>query len=131
MQESKKDRPLSPHLSIYKWQISNSLSILHRITGVALYVGIIIIVWMLVFVIYSMTNIHIIKLNYFNNIFSRLILFGWSIAFFYHMFNGIRHLFWDAGVGYDLNTMRMSGILVLLLSISATILSWLLTFNII
>ncbi|RYE12070.1 MAG: succinate dehydrogenase, cytochrome b556 subunit [Rickettsiales bacterium] len=125
-----KKRPLSPHLSIYKWQISNSLSILHRISGVALYFGIIISTWIIVLLIYFYDDVHLLKLNCKYNIFLKIVLFGWSFAFFYHMFNGIRHLFWDRGKGYELKTMRMSGILVIIFSITATILSSLLTYNI-
>lgn len=126
-----KERPLSPHLGIYRWQISNTLSILHRLTGFALQIGMMIISWWIILAIYSSYNptapfIEFVK----NNIIFKFIIFGWSFCFFYHFANGIRHLFWDAGYGYNLKTTRISGIATIIFSIAATSISWLIALKI-
>jgi succinate dehydrogenase / fumarate reductase cytochrome b subunit len=97
---SNPDRPLSPHLSIYRWPITMAASILHRATGIAMAVGLIVLASWLVNAAagpddylafqYSMSTLP-----------GRLLLIGWSLAFFYHLSNGIRHLFWDAGKGFE------------------------------
>jgi succinate dehydrogenase / fumarate reductase cytochrome b subunit len=114
-------RPLSPHLSIYKPQISSMLSILHRITGVVLYAGAFILAMWVILSVYGCESC-IRPLFQFTAV--KVILFGWNLALFYHLFNGIRHIMWDAGYGFSLPVMRRSGWAVLLLSTSLTILVW-------
>lgn len=119
-----RQRPLSPHLTIYKPQITSVLSILHRITGVGLYFGLIIFCWWLVSVTYSNRDSNFIVWPIFNTIFWKILLLGWSVALFYHLLNGIRHLFWDAGLGFSLRATNISGWAVVLGTILLTALSW-------
>ena len=122
-----RQRPLSPHLQIYKPQLTSILSILHRTTGIALSMGSIILVfWVIALTLGDAT--YTLYLNIINNWFGKLILFGFTFALFYHLSNGIRHLFWDAGYGYDLKQAYMSGSLVILFSLTLTILTWILVF---
>ena len=116
-------RPLSPHLQIYKFPLTAILSILHRITGVALAVGTLLLVWWLIAAS--------IGPGYFNTVqavigswIGRLCLFGWSFALFFHMCNGIRHLFWDMGKGYELPAAASLSWVVVIVSVVLTILAW-------
>jgi succinate dehydrogenase / fumarate reductase, cytochrome b subunit len=118
-----RERPLSPHLGIYRWQWTMALSILHRITGVALAVGTLLLVYWLWAAAsgqatYFRANLVI------GSWIGRLLLFGWTLALFYHLFNGIRHLFWDAGKGFELRTGWLSGIAVVIASVAASVLAW-------
>lgn len=116
-------RPLSPHLQVYKPQITSVLSILHRITGVALAAGTLLLVWWLIAAA--------IGPGYFGTVqavvgswIGRLLLFGCSFALFYHLCNGIRHLFWDMGRGFELPTVAASGWAVVIVSIALTTAAW-------
>ena len=100
-------RPISPHLSIYKPQISSIMSIFHRLTGVALFIGFAILAWWMTIWIFSKFDHHIF--NIINYLFVRIALYAMSGAFFYHLCNGVRHLFWDIGIGYSLPVMHKSG----------------------
>ena len=122
-----RQRPLSPHLQIYKPQLTSILSILHRGTGIALSMGSIILVFWVIALTLGDTT-YTLYLNIINNWFGKLILFGFTFALFYHLSNGIRHLFWDAGYGYDLKQAYMSGSLVIFFSLTLTILTWILVF---
>ena len=118
-----KKRPLSPHIQVYKWQITSVLSILHRGTGVALSIGIFLFSWWLTCVVlgdeyYAMPHI------FFTSPLGKLFLFGWTWALFYHLSNGIRHLFWNAGKGFELSVMRLSGWAVVLSSFFLTFGVW-------
>jgi succinate dehydrogenase / fumarate reductase cytochrome b subunit len=130
MNSEKQSRPLSPHLSIYKPQITSLLSITHRMTGVFLYVGIIMLTWWLIIGVYSGFNPNVARWDFFTtNTFGRLLVLAWSIAIFYHLLNGIRHLFWDAGKGFEIKTATRSGIFVIIGTIALTVLSWGIAFN--
>jgi len=117
-------RPLSPHLSIYKPQITSMMSILHRLTGVALYAGTALMVWWLWVLAYSSTNVFMSFKECITSIPGQILLLGWTFAFFYHLSNGIRHLFWDAGMGYELGQMRRSGWLVIVFAVLLTATCW-------
>lgn len=116
-------RPLSPHVGIYRWQISNTLSILHRLSGIALSIGATAMVLWLWAAAYDGVLFRCIR-DFFGGPFGTAMLVGWSAAFYYHLGNGIRHLFWDIGRGYSLPTMTKSGWLVLVFAASATGLTW-------
>lgn len=125
MLDKTKTRPLSPHLSIYRPQISSVLSILHRMTGIYLFIGMLVLVWWIILAVYSSFSPEIARWEFFvDNLFGRLFLLGWTFALYYHLFNGIRHLFWDIGKGYELKTMKSSGIAVIVLTLILTIVSW-------
>lgn len=116
-------RPLSPHLQVYKPQISSALSIFHRITGVALGLGAILLsLWLAA----AATSPHAFSIaqSLVDSILGMIILFGFTLAMFYHLSNGIRHLLWDAGYGFDLPTMHRTGYAVLAASLGLTVLFW-------
>ena len=117
------DRPLSPHLGIYKWQVSNSMSILHRMTGVFLSIGAIVFVGWLVAVAASQ-SIYNSLMGLICSPLGLLMTFGWTFCFFYHFGNGIRHLVWDAGYGFDPQVARFSGWFVLIIALLLTAGFW-------
>ena len=122
-------RPLSPHLQVYRWQISMLLSILHRASGTALGIGTILLAYWIISIamgpeVFSDTQ------WFLGSILGRIILFGFTAALVLHFLNGIRHLFWDAGYGFELSTSKISGWLVFILTIVLTILVWVLGYNI-
>ena len=115
------NRPLSPHLQIYRPQLTSVLSISHRMTGFALSLIILFSPMIIYFLTYS-TETHQIIINIFQNIFIKVLF---SLALFgllYHLCNGIRHLAWDAGYGLDLDSSYKSGYVVLASSITFTLL---------
>ena len=118
-----KERPISPHLQVYKPQITSVLSIFHRITGVALTFGLILsVAWIFTL---SLGEEYFEYFSLFiKSWFGLLILFGFTFALSYHFCNGIRHLFWDAGYGYEIETVHKSGLAVLIVSFSLTTLIW-------
>ena len=117
-----RSRPLSPHLQIYKPQITSILSIFHRLTGISLSIGSFIIVAWIVSL-----SMGVESYSYFmsivDNWFIQTIIFGFAFALFYHFSNGIRHLFWDAGLGFELNSVYISGLIVVLNAIILTTLT--------
>ena len=118
-----KERPISPHLQVYKPQITSVLSIFHRITGVALTFGLILLVsW--IFTLSLGEEYFEYFVIFIKSWFGLLILFGFTFALNYHLCNGIRHLFWDAGYGYEIETVHKSGLAVLVVSFVLTILIW-------
>ncbi len=117
------NRPLSPHLLVYKPQLTSVLSIVHRGTGVALAVGLLLVVYWLVALAAgpdAFENAQLIMGSWIG----KVILFGFTFALFYHLSNGIRHLFWDAGLGLDLQTVYASGWSVLAASIVLSFVTW-------
>jgi len=124
-----KKRPTSPHLQIYKWNISSITSILHRLTGVMLYFSVIAISWYIVYYTYQiniseggMESCDCPIKKFMNAIFS-LAIIAITFALYYHFCNGIRHLFWDIGKGFDKQTAKTNGFLVVILSLIFTILT--------
>ncbi len=116
-------RPLSPHLQVYRPQLTSFTSILHRITGIGLAVGLLYLVCWLVAAASGLDAFD--RLQSFNgSIIGKLLLLGWSIAFFYHLLNGIRHLAWDAGWGFELPAAYKTGYAVLVGTALLTILAW-------
>lgn len=114
------ERPLSPHLGVYRWQITNTLSILHRMTGLALSLGAIVLVWWLV-ALATGPEAYAGALDVLASGWFKLPLAAWVFCFFYHLGNGVRHLFWDAGVGFEPRTYRISGWSVVGFSVVATL----------
>tara|TARA_B100000902_G_C27117441_1_gene816848 strand:- start:140 stop:526 length:387 start_codon:yes stop_codon:yes gene_type:complete len=120
-------RPLSPHLQVYKPQLTSILSILHRGTGIVLSIGSIFLVsWILVLTLGE--SAYKIYSQLVNNWFGKLVIFGFTFGLFYHLSNGIRHLFWDAGYGYDLKDAYISGFAVIFSSLSLTLITWLIIY---
>lgn len=118
-------RPLSPHLQVYRPQITSVLSISHRISGVALAVGTFLLVsWLLAAA--EGPRAFAEAQAFMGSFLGRLMLFGWTFALFYHFCNGIRHLVWDAGFGYDLESVTRSGWFTVGAAIGLTLLAWVL-----
>jgi len=116
--------PLSPHLQIYRWHISSLLSIIHRISGVINLMGLILIFFWLLVLSFGENNYESFLLII-NSFFGKFILIGltWSMSF--HILSGIRHLAWDMGFGFEIKTANISGIIVLIFSLTLTIIFWL------
>lgn len=112
-------RPLSPHLSIYRWGWTMSLSILHRMTGVALSVGIVVLTYWLL-AISDGPGAHAYARDLLGSPVGQLLLAGWTFALIYHLLNGIRHLIWDTGTGLSLPVARASGLMVVVLAVLLT-----------
>jgi len=117
------DRPLSPHLSIYRWPVTMVTSILHRATGVAMAVGFLVLVGWL-FDAASGPEVYDKFLGVMNTTIGCVLLVGWSFAFFYHLANGIRHLVWDTGRGLEIEQATASAWFVIAVSIVLTALFW-------
>ena len=125
------NRPLSPYF-IYKPQITSMLSITHRLSGIALYIGVLLLTWWIIESVYlsfdpkgelgALWSLFTTPIGY-------IFLVGWSFALFYHLLNGIRHLFWDMGKGFELKTVTTSGWLVVIGATALTALSWTLAFS--
>ena len=117
------NRPLSPHLSIHKKVLTAVFSIFHRLTGIFLTIGSFFLVFWFLSVLIG-ENFY----NYFqiisSNFIFKVILFFWTLAFFYHLFNGIRYLFWSFSLGMELKTVYFSGYIIALLTIISTIIVW-------
>ena len=105
---SRSNRPLSPHLQVYKPQLTSILSITHRATGVALAAGTIFLIWWIVAAATGEEYFSLVQ-GIMTSWFGLIVLLGFSWAVFYHLCNGIRHLFWDAGYGFELDTAYKSG----------------------
>lgn len=113
------DRPLSPHLQIYRWQITMLLSIMHRATGIVLFFGLVLLAGWLVAVSAGPENYTRLR----DGLVSPpglAVLLLITYAFCYHLSNGIRHLFWDVGVGFEKRQYRASGWAVVIVSIVLT-----------
>lgn len=119
-------RPLSPFMS-YRWQYTNTLSILNRLTGLALSVGFLLFVYWLAAAATG-TDAYAKAQAVFGNPLVKVLLVAFSLSFFYHLFNGVRHLVWDAGYGYERPTARLSGWIAFLGSIVATAFFWFLVY---
>ena len=121
------NRPLSPHLQIYQPQLTSVLSILHRATGVVLSLGV-------PFLVYWVWTISQGAADYaagqalFGSLVGRTLLLGWTLCFYYHLCNGIRHLFWDVGRGFELVDVYRSGWLVVAAAVAMTLATWILAY---
>jgi len=117
-------RPLSPHLQVYKWQLTSVLSILRRATGIALSVGALYLALWVMFAAASPVTYAMFQ-SFNTSIVGRIFLGGWLFCGFYHLCNGIRHLAWDAGYGFEIRDAYRSGYAVLAATLVLTVLAWL------
>ena len=117
--------PLSPHLQIYRWHISSLLSITHRIAGVINLLALILIFFWLLGLSFGENNYKLFLLII-NSFFGKFILIGFAWSMIFHLLSGIRHLVWDMGYGYEIKTANISGIIVIISSLTLTIIFWLL-----
>jgi succinate dehydrogenase / fumarate reductase, cytochrome b subunit len=123
------NRPLSPHLQVYRWQLTMVLSIVHRATGIALCAG----VPFLLYWIWSLTaseNGYYQAQAFFASAIGRIILFGFSVSLFYHLCNGIRHLVWDAGKCLELPAVYRSGRVVVVATAVLTVIAWIAAYTV-
>jgi succinate dehydrogenase / fumarate reductase, cytochrome b subunit len=116
-------RPVSPHLSIYRFKPTMTMSILHRITGGALYFGTLLLAAWLVAAATSREWFEWVNWLY-GSWFGRLVLFGYSWVLIHHMLGGIRHLIWDTGAGLEKDSSTKLAIANIVLSVILTILVW-------
>lgn len=116
-------RPLSPHLQVYKPQMTSITSILHRITGFALSFGLILLCVWLWAAAYQPSSLKLIY-GFTHSIVGIIFLIGWSIAFYYHLANGIRHLVWDTGRMLDIDNAYKAGYGVFGFTFGATLGTW-------
>ena len=118
-----RERPLSPHMSIWRWHITMASSILHRFTGVALYVGALILAgWALALASGPVGYDRYIALL--GSPLGRLVLFGLTVSIFYHLANGVRHLFWDAGEGFNPKTASMTAAAAMTFAVVISVFVW-------
>ena len=120
---SNSGRPLSPHLSIYRWPITMVLSILHRATGVAMSIGLIVFAaWLMQTA--AGPEAHLRFVYTMSTIVGKALLIGWSFAFFFHAANGVRHLVWDTGRGFDKRHADRSAWFVVVFAVAVTAVFW-------
>jgi succinate dehydrogenase / fumarate reductase, cytochrome b subunit len=120
------EHPISPFMfpRWYRFQLTSGLSILHRLTGIALALGSILLAWWLVAVA-SGGELFASTRAFVTSPIGIFLLFCWSVAFFYHLSSGIRHLAWDAGYGFEIPNAYRSGFVVLTGTVLLTALAWL------
>ena len=116
-------RPLSPHLGIYRWQLTMALSILHRVSGVFLSLGAVLLVAVLVSITSGPDHFEFVQ-HWLSHPIGLALLLAWTLSLYLHLANGVRHLIWDAGMGLEKNTANQSGLWVLLFAIVATAATW-------
>lgn len=125
MSEARKTirRPLSPHLQVYRPQLTSVLSIMHRAAGYALAVGTVMVVWLLLAAAAGPEAYGVFR-DFAGSLAGQFLLFGWSVALFYHMSNGVRHLFWDMGRLFKIEDAYKAGYAVLAATILLTVAFW-------
>ena len=112
-------RPLSPHITVYRWQITMALSSLHRITGGLLSLGAFALaVWLVALASGSGTYAQV--RNVYGSPLFKVLLVAWAFCFFFHLANGVRHLVWDTGAGFERGSIRASGWTVVIAAVVAT-----------
>lgn len=120
---SPSSRPLSPHLQIYRLPLVALTSIAHRFAGLALVAGVVVLVWWLVAAATGPDAYALVQ-AVLGSILGRLVLFGFTAALFYHLCNGIRHLLWDVGRGFELSQAQAGSRVVIAASVVLTLVAW-------
>jgi succinate dehydrogenase / fumarate reductase cytochrome b subunit len=123
------NRPTSPHLQIYRPMLTMMISISHRITGAALYFGVVLLVWWLSAAAHSDAYFDLVQ-GFFGHWFGRLILVGFTWALIHHALGGIRHLIWDTGRGFDLTVVEWMARANLAGSIILTVVLWIVAYGV-
>lgn len=121
------DRPLSPHLQVWRWHVTMFTSIFHRATGIALYVGMLILAGWAV-ALASGSDVFIAYRAALGSPLGLVVLFGLTVSFLYHLANGVRHLVWDAGKGFEPRTADMTGWAAIAFGFVAAVLIWIIAF---
>jgi succinate dehydrogenase / fumarate reductase cytochrome b subunit len=123
MTTSPPERPLSPHLQVYRWPVTMLTSITHRMTGVGLALGVLFMACWLVALAMGEGAYDAVQ-AFHGTIIGRVLLLGFSWALIFHLLNGVRHLFWDSGIGFEKQASDRSGWAVLALSVVVTLAIW-------
>ncbi len=123
MSSNSANRPLSPHLQIWKWTLTMAMSILHRASGIALSIGTLVLVWMLVAAASGQMAYETFH-GFATSIIGQLLLFGWTGAVFYHLCSGVRHLLMDAGYLLTIPQAEKAGKIIIVVSIALTFAVW-------
>ena len=121
------NRPLSPDLQIYRPQLTSVLSISHRVTGIALSVGTLLLILWLIAAVVGPQAYQVVQ-GFVRSWFGLVLMFGWTFSLFFHLCNGIRHLVWDTGYGFELRTIYASGWTVVAASTMLTAATWISSF---
>ena len=116
-------RPLSPHLQIYRLPLAAVLSITHRITGIGLTIGTLLLTWWVASAAYG-PDAYAVATGFLGSILGYLFLLGFSVALFFHLCNGIRHLFWDAGMNFEIAETKRANVVVLAGTVILTAVTW-------
>lgn len=120
-------RPISPHLQIYRPQLTSVTSLMHRASGMFLSLGLPALVWWLWSVAGGRDD-YLVAREIIGSFIGRLLLFLWTAAFFYHLLNGIRHLSWDAGWGFEIATAYKTGWAAIVGAIALTLATWIIAY---
>ncbi len=122
--ENSKKLPMTPHLQIYKWQINMVMSILHRATGIALYFFLIFFSWLFgLNVIWpDCTLLHSINLIM-QSLVGKVFISACGFCLYYHLLNGVRHIMWDVGQGFEIQTIKITGVIIFLCSLALTLIT--------
>lgn len=126
---SERKRPTSPHITIYKNPITSYLSMGHRVAGVFLSVGMLLLIYWLVALAGGKESFATAQ-AIFGSFIGQLIMFGFSFAFFYYFCTAVRHIVWDFGYGFEMKTAEKTGIIALGASIVMTILFWIILLSV-
>ena len=121
--DAKAGRPLSPHLQIYRWPITMTMSILHRVTGMALYFGTLLLAWWLIAAAAGPAYFDVAN-AVFGSWIGRLVLFGYSWALIHHLLGGLRHFVWDFGAGFSKSARDNLAYANIIASAILTVLVW-------
>ncbi len=123
MSSKQANRPLSPHLQVWKWSLTMAMSIFHRASGIALVAGMLMIVWMLVAAA-SGSDAYECFHGFATSIVGQIMLFGWTGALYFHMFSGIRHLFMDAGYLINIPQAELISKIIIIAALVLTVATW-------
>ena len=123
MADFKAEPPLSPHLQVYNPSINMVMSIAHRMTGAALYVGTLLVAWWLLAIAGGPQNYAVFQ-DFVGSFLGRIVLFGFTWALVHHMLGGVRHFIWDTGRGFELATVDRMSWATLIGSILVTFILW-------
>ena len=123
-----RSRPTSPHLWIYRWTVTMATSIVHRLTGIALGAGTLLLTWWLLAAASGPQDFATVH-AFIGSFIGRLILFGFTWALAFHLLNAIRHLAWDTGWGFEVKTATVTGWLVVVLSVVVTLVAWVIGYH--
>jgi succinate dehydrogenase / fumarate reductase cytochrome b subunit len=119
------DRPLSPHLQVYRLPLTAVLSITHRLSGLAIVLGAVLLIFVL-FAVAAGPQVYATAHAILDSWLGRLVLVGFTLALYFHLCNGVRHLFWDMGYGFELETVDKTALGTVLGAVVLTAATWLL-----